>query len=831
MIPTSTCNAPVLDLARRATGAPLRIAVTLGIWIAQGLGSGSLLGAEPPPSGSPASSPSRPDPASHWAYRPLTSPSAPRVRTTDRVASPVDAFIQASLEARGQTLAPATEAGTWLRRLTIDLIGLPPSFEEIQRFRANDSPETRVRVIDDLLANPRYGERWGRHWLDVARYADTKDLVLLYGRDALRPFAYTYRDYVIRAFNEDLPFNEFVRDQIAADLATPPVEPWRLAAMGFLTLGRLFDNNRHDQIDDQIDTVSRGFLGLTVACARCHDHKYDAISMADYYGLYGVFASTERPHVMPLIEDPKAVPGGPEFEESLGKARKELEDHIDAEYVKWSGIFLQRFGDYLLRAATTTPDIAETTQFFLSLTPDDFRPTIMLRTRRLLEQRSRSTDPVFGPWHQLMSLPDEAFTGGTARLNIPPGVDWNPRVVDALHHAHLTNRSEVAAVYGRLFLEVHQKSKPSTNTPTASVLQPGERELLAVLNGPGSPVVFPRRETSDYMSRPEKDRYGGLVLNLDKMAAHATNRPPARAMVVVDLPEAQTPRIFLRGSPSRPGPQVARGFLRVLNGGRELPFRSGSGRAELADAIVAPNNPLTARVFVNRVWMHHFGEPLVSSTTDFGVRGDPPVHPQLLDWLASEFIRSGWSVKHLHRVILRSAAFAQQVGENYPRRRLDLESMRDSLLNVSGCLDTTFGGPPFDMAGNSMAVRRTVYGLVDRQNLPGLFRSFDFATPDQCAERRPHTTVPQQALFALNSPFVQEQARAVVRLPEIAQVPGPAERIQALYRRILARNASSRELGQGLRFVEAAPRRDNELDPWEQLAQVLMISNESVFID
>lgn len=822
-----------MTLHPKASGtvpSPWRLARFIGVLCAGMLALGGatwLTTAEtafPPPTPPKASKP-------HWAYQPLGPATPPSVLATDRLATPVDAFIQASVEARGQSLAPPVDSRTWLRRVSLDLIGLPPTFEQIQRFQAEDSTATRARVIDELLANPRYGERWGRHWLDVARYADTKDLVLLYGRDALRPFAYTYRDYVIRAFNDDLPFDEFIRDQIAADLATPPVEPWRLAAMGFLTLGRLFDNNRHDQIDDQIDTVSRGFLGLTVACARCHDHKYDAISMADYYGLYGVFASTERPHVMPLIEDPESVPGGPAFETRLAQARKELEDHMDTEYAKWSGLFLQRFGDYLLRAATTEPDFAETAQFFLSLTPDDFRPAIMLRTRRLLGQRSRPDDPVFGPWHQLMGLPDSAFAEGRGRLEIPAGTTWNPRVVDALQHASLTNRSEVAAVYGRLFLEVHGKSSLSTHTPSPPALRPEERELLAVVEGAGSPVVFPRRETPDYMSRPDKDRYGGLVLNLDKLAAHATSRPPARAMVVVDLPEPQTPRIFLRGSPSRPGPQVSRGFLRVLNGGRELTFRSGSGRAELAEAIVSTNNPLTARVFVNRVWMHHFGEPLVSSPTDFGVRGDPPLHPELLDWLAGEFIRSGWSVKHLHRVILRSATFAQQAGDGYPRRRLDLEAMRDSLLAVSGRLETAFGGPPSDMAGNPLAVRRTVYGLVDRQNLPGLFRSFDFATPDQCAERRPQTTVPQQALFALNSPFVQEQARSVVGLPEVAQAPGAVERLQALYRRILARNPSSRELGQGLQFLEATPRREGELDPWEQLAQVLMISNEAVFID
>jgi hypothetical protein len=264
-------------------------------------------------------------------------------------------------------------------------------------------------VVDRLLGSPRYGERWGRHWLDVARYADTKDLVLLYGKDALRPYAYTYRDYVIRAFNEDLPFDQFVRDQLAADLLEPTMPTWRLAALGFLTIGRLFDNNPHDQIDDQIDTTTRGLLGLTVACARCHDHKYDAITMKDYYGLYGVFASTERPYDLPLIEDLNAVAGGVEFEEKLAKARHELEQHIDAEFAKLTENFRQRIADYLVRAATTRPDLTETAQFALSLTPEDFRPGLMLRTRRFIEERAQPDDPLFGPWAELMSLSDQEF--------------------------------------------------------------------------------------------------------------------------------------------------------------------------------------------------------------------------------------------------------------------------------------------------------------------------------------------------------------------------------------------------------------------------------------
>ncbi len=349
------------------------------------------------------------DARKHWAYRPITHPSPPEVRGTRRVESPVDAFLLAKLEEKGMEFAPPADRRTLLRRVYYDLIGLPPTLEEIRAFEQDNSPAAFARVVDRLLDSPRYGERWGRHWLDVARYADTKDLVLAYGKDALRPYAYTYRDYVIRAFNEDLPYNRFVEDQLSADLAGPSLPRWRLAALGFLTLGRLFDNNPHDQIDDQIDTTTRGFLGLTVACARCHDHKYDAITQKDYYGLYGVFASTERPYDLPLLEDPEKVPGGPEFEKKLAQARKELEQHIDTEFARLTENFRQRFGDYLFRAATTVPDITETSQFALSLTPEDFRPSLMLRTRRWLDRRATAEDPVFGPWARLMDLPDEDF--------------------------------------------------------------------------------------------------------------------------------------------------------------------------------------------------------------------------------------------------------------------------------------------------------------------------------------------------------------------------------------------------------------------------------------
>jgi len=777
----------------------------------------------------------------HWAFQPVIRPDPPRVRDAGRVRSPVDAFVQSALESRGETLAPPADPRALLRRVSFDLLGVPPAVEDLQAFERSPTPAALAAVVDRWLASPQYGERWGRHWLDVARYADTKDLVLVYGRDALRPYAYTYRDYVIRAFNEDLPFDTFVRDQLSADLTEPPVPPWRLAALGFLTLGRLFDNNPHDQIDDQIDTVTRGFLGLTVSCARCHDHKYDAILSADYYGLYGVFASTERPYDLPLIEDPASVAGGAAFEAQLAAARKELEDHVDREFVRLTEIFRDRLGDYLVRAATTEPDLTETAQFGLSLTPDDFRPALVLRTRRLIASRARVEDPVFGPWARLMSVSEDTLASSAVALSPPEGVSWNPRVVAALRQAPVTNKASVARAYGDLLRSVHERSR-SENGTASGALEAADRELLSLVSGPESPVAFPRRETSDHMSRAEKDRYGTLAMALDKLAAHATNRPPARAMVVRDLPEPMAPRIFVRGNPSRPGREVPRGFLRVLQGGAEISFGSGSGRRDLAEAIVSPANPLTARVFVNRVWMHHFGEPLVSSPADFGARSDPPAHPALLDWLASEFMASGWRVKALHRTLVLSAAYAQaartpRAGDPEPapwtiqRRRLDLEAMRDSLLWMSGRLDSTLGGVPGDAASDPLNARRTVYGLVDRQNLPSLFRSFDFAAPDQCVERRPRTTVPQQALYALNSPFVLEQARALAALPPVAEEPDPSGKVRQLFRRVLGRDPSDAETSDALRWIRETPAADGSPGPWELLAQSLMISNEAVFLD
>ncbi|MDB5336814.1 MAG: Planctomycete cytochrome [Planctomycetaceae bacterium] len=808
----------------------------------------------------------------HWSFRPVLDPVAPPVKDTAWPHTSIDRFVLAKLEEAGLKPSPTAGRRTLIRRAYYDLIGLPPSWDDVQAF-LNDPAETSVAletVIDRLLASPRYGERWARHWLDVARFADTKDGVLMYGDDRVRPYAYTYRDYVIRAFDEDLPYDRFVQEQLAADMIEPQVEPWRLAAMGYLTLGRMFDNNIHDIIDDQIDTVSRGFLGLTVACARCHDHKYDPIPTADYYSLYGVFASCEVPLELPLTDGPEKTPGGPEFEKEAAVKRADLLKFRDQQFDLLSDTARMRVGDYLTKVATTKPDPLETAIFFLSLAPEDLRAPITARWRRYLEQRGNSQDPVFGPWAELLELPEptvgadgkpdvaatEAFVTGVASVlerwkargdGTQPG-QLNPLVREALLKSPLTDRTTVARVYGDLLKRVYEESKSATaaaGTASPPVLDDARKQLLEVLVSRDSPAYFPKSQTRRYMSRGETDAFSGKMQELDRMAVKSPNAPP-RAMVVQDADAPYNPRIFVRGNATQQGRHIPRQFLELLTPGGRTPFPKGSGRLDLARAIASPQNPLTARVMVNRVWMYHFGEPLVSTPSDFGNRSNVPTHPELLDHLATRFMQEGWSLKKLHRWIMTSNSYQQASTADAKsrtvdpdnrllwkanRQRLDFEAMRDTLLAVSGRLETRSGGRPVDIANDPQSRVRTIFGLIDRQSLPGTFRAFDFASPDQSIERRSRTMVPQQALFAINSPFVVVQAKALAARPEVASATDPAVRITATYRVALERDPNAQELAESLAFVKDAKDEQSQLTVWEQLAQVLLSSNELMYLD
>ena len=817
----------------------------------------------------------------HWSYRQLAAPSLPAVKNSAWGRSPLDTFVLAKLEASGLAPSPAADKRTLLRRLYFDLVGLPPAFEEVQAFEHDPSPDAFERQADRLLASPRYGERWGRHWLDVARYADTKDGVLMYGDDRIRPYAYTYRDYVIRAFNEDLPLDEFIADQLAADKNAPKDQPWRLAAMGYLTLGRMFDSNLHDVYDDRIDTVARGMLGLTVACARCHDHKYDAITQADYYALYGVFASSEAPLELPLTARPEETPGYAEFEAKAGPIRKKLADHIDSQYAMLLETARQRVADYLERVATQKPDPLETAIYYLSLSPDDLRPQIVHRWRKFVARRATTTDPVFGPWSELMAIGadgEDAFAAKateivarwrTAEGGLEAG-KLNPQIKEMLAMAVLRSKKDVARAYGELLKATYEASK---TTGTASgALDAAQKQLLEIVTGMENPISFPKNHAYLYMARVERGTFHSLQGELDKLAVGTPGAPP-RAMTLVDQEQLHDPRIFVRGNPNQPGEPVARRFLQLLGGSNDQPFEDGSGRLDLARAITSEGNPLTPRVLANRIWMHHWGEPLVSSPSDFGTRSTPPANPELLDWLAIELrgesvqgsgarvqdagnpqstIRnpqSDWNLKRLHRSIVSSATWQQSSADRpdarkldpdnrllwrAQRRRLDLEAMRDGMLAMSARLTHAMFGRPVNAASDPANARRTVYGLVDRQDVPGMYRAFDFASPDQTAERRPNTTTPQQALFAMNSPFVAQQARDVAARPEIGACTSDRDRITALYKIILLREPAAEEASRLESFLvnaAAEPTTEGKLPPLAQLAQVLLLTNEAMFVD
>jgi hypothetical protein len=767
---------------------------------------------------------------SHWAFQPIP-PRNPHAS--------IDSLIDAKLKSAGLSRSAPADKRTQLRRVYLDLIGLPPTWDEIRLFETDATPDAYERAVDRLLASPRYGERWGRHWLDVARYADTKDGVLLYGDDRVRPFAYTYRDYVIRAMNEDLPYDRFIREQLAADLMEPKAEPWRLAAMGFLTLGRQFDNNVHDIIDDRIDVVSRGLFGLTVSCARCHDHKYDPIPTADYYSLYGVFSSCDVPLVLPPL-DP-AAKGPAEFEKKYADAIRDIQTMLDQQYDILSRTYRNRVGDYLVKAATTKPDPIETAIFFFSYDPSDLRPPLVARWRHFLSKQ-KIGDPVFGPWVELMALPDESFASDAVvvlkRLN-PAAV--NPLVLQELLRQPLRNKADVANAYGNALKRAYDRTHVAPSLPNEAPY----RELTVVFEGPDGPGFFAKGETKKFMSRAETDAFGGKLQNLDKLAVKEPNAPP-RAMSLEDHAERKTPRIFIRGNPARPGDPVPMQFVSAVSGPSRKPFTNGSGRLDLANAIASADNPLTARVIVNRVWMHHFGEPLVDSPSDFGLRTKRPVQHDLLDHLADEFRKDGWSLKRLHRRMVVSQTYRQasldrsECREKDPenklfwranRRRLDFEAMRDGMLVASGRLDVTMHGRPTNAANDPADRRRTVYAMVDRQSLPGAFRAFDFASPDQSAERRPNTTVPQQALYGMNSAFVLEQAKSLANRPEVNLALDPVAKVKAIYRAALLREPTDSELKRAIAFVESTKNGESKLGPWPQLAQVLLLTNEFLFVD
>ncbi len=657
-----------------------------------------------------------------WSLRPITAPPIPPVKNANWPRTDIDRFVLARLEAQQLNPAPDADRRTLLRRATYDLIGLPPTPEEIAAFLADEADDALARVVDRLLDSPRYGERWGRHWLDVVRYADTAGD----NSDYPIPQMARYRDWVIDAFNRDLPYDEFVRDQLAGDLRggrTDEERTQRIIATGYIANSRRFgsrvdDYPQHLTIEDTIDNLGRTFLGMTLSCARCHDHKFDPITTRDYYGLYGVFQSTRYP---------------------------------------WPGIELDK-------------------------RQRDFVPLVPPEKLAELEQQQ------------------------TARK---------------------TEQSRLDGEVQRL------------------------KELLKTTAAADKPAVQEQLKEAE------------------RLAKAWSQQPPlyATAYAVAEGKHRGDVAIQLKGDPARLGDVVPRHFPAVLGGGALPAGADVSGREQLAEWLVSTENPLPARVIANRLWQHHFGRGIVPTPNDFGHQGKPPSHPELLDHLASRFRQAGWSIKAMHRAIMTSRTY-QQSGlrdaeaiaqdptnewlSGFPRRRLDAEALRDTLLVLGGNLDLSPAGEhpfpaqetwdftqhkPFKAVYESH--HRSVYLMTQRIQRHPYLAIFDGADPSTSTAARMTSTTPLQALYLLNDPFIHEQSRRIGE--RILSHESAAEaRVDLAYELLFARPAVTEEVRTAIDFLDNARKvlRDNavpenEVEPaaWHAYVRALFRLNEFVYVD
>ncbi len=766
----------------------------------------------------------------HWAFQPVKNPPVPTVKNKRWPQTAIDNFVLAKLEANLLQPSESADKRTLIRRVTFDLTGLPPTFEEVEDFLKDKSPNAFAKVVDRLLASPRYGERWARYWLDVARFADTKGYV--YGGREETKFihSYAYRDWVIRSLNEDLPYDRFLKLQIAAD-QIQNADRDSLAAMGFLTLGRRFLGVVHDIIDDRIDVVMRGTQGLTVGCARCHDHKFDPIPTKDYYSLYGVFAGTYERQV-PLSAATQSARAYLDFDKELKVRQEKFQSAFNARREEQSKRIRAKTTDYLV--AVLDVEKMTTEVFYSFVQADDINPVIVRQWNSYLLGTAKSFHPIWSPWHKFAALSANDFSAkaGSVISSLTNAMQkLNPLVEKAFAGKTPGSMREVAEIYGTLLADVNKKWVEATDKNSA--LSKDEEELRQVLYAPDSPAAIPAGAIVDmewYFDEPTRVELGTLQAEIDRWIIQSPGAPP-HAVILEDRATQVNPRVFKRGNPASKGEEVPRQFLEILSDANRKPFEKGSGRLELAEAIANKNNPLTARVIVNRVWAHHFGNGLVRTPSDFGLRSEPPTHPELLDWLAHNFVESGWSLKKLHRQILLSAVYQQasDVAADVRRRttesdrlltsaatidpenkllwrmnrqRLDFESLRDSLLFVSGELDLKMGGKAEELFKTPFSKRRSIYGFIDRQFLPGALRIFDFANPDMHNPQRAETTVPQQALFFMNGAFVVEQAKALAA--QHSAKDADTKKIAEYYRSVFQREPTARQIQFGKEFIKAA---------------------------
>ena len=751
------------------------------------------------------------EPDGHWAFQPIRDPKPP-VLPEAAAANAIDGFVFDRLSQADLTLSEPAARRDWIKRLYVILVGLPPEHDDLERWVADPRPDHLLAgmLTDRLLASPQHGIRWARFWLDLARYSDTKGYA--YGVEQFDFYhAWRYRDWVVDAFNADMPYDHFVQCQIAADrlYEQNACQQSDLAAMGFLTGGRRFLGVEQDIIDDQIDVVTRSVLGLTAACARCHDHKFDPIPTTDYYALYGIFKSSKE-KLVPLTAPPEDA--------ELAKLRQAFEELFRQEADAAEAAFLKRADEYLI--ATLDLSTVPPPDFSEIVVPDAVVPAQIRRWHEYLAQNRMITHPVFAPWRALKEVGPNDYITTLEQLETVT----DPMVQRWLAEASLTSMHDVAKVYAGLFQQASSADAGSEWQAVSAVIRASDSPLMILRDHPHDVEWL-------FTNKPQsaiKKAFASYERRLVALGERADY-----TVALVDRATPQNMRVLKRGEYLNPGDEVPRGGLTLLPVPPTAIHRSG--RLALARRLTDPANPLTARVIVNRLWHHYFGAGLVGTTSDFGKRADKPSHPDLLDYLASHLHKNQWSLKSLHRLIATSAVFRQAAGQSpsvdpdnrllsvYPHRRLDFESMRDALLMASGELDSRLGGVPTPLLGQEASSRRSLYGKIDRQFLPSELKAFDFANPELHSPRRFETNVPQQALFFLNSPFTMQRADALAQTFAKAD---PNSRVRVLFQRAYQRNPTESERASSLAFVQQTPEA-----PWTRLAHALLLSNEFLFLD
>ncbi|MDB6075520.1 MAG: Planctomycete cytochrome [Verrucomicrobiaceae bacterium] len=779
----------------------------------------------------------------YWSYAPVSSPEVPKAPAGAHIKNPIDAFVQSKLAEKGLAPAEPADKASLIRRATFDLIGLPPTPSDVEAFVKDTAPDAFDRVIERLLATEQYGERWARHWLDVSRYADSNGM----DENVALGNAWRYRDYVTNAFNDNKPYDRFVIEQIAGDLLPNNEVTTReeaLTATGFLSMGAkvLAEPDMRklemDVIDEQIDVMGKAFLASTLGCARCHDHKFDPVLQSDYYALAAIFRSTkslgdDRFGALKFwYEHSLATPAQLEAKKAHEKAvtdkRKEVTAFIAKTRLGMKTELQSHAADYLAAAAELNmdPDFSEVEKVAARY---GLRPRYLLTCRQYLARHTEHS--FFNRWRKLAAAS-------------------KPKEVHS-HYAKLFADAATA-------LKTAKLSSPKATEPE----EPALKEAHAALNDIAGFLAVPDKEADAFEpSVAEKIE----AMNNDLMAMEDKTPDPPAIMGVADGAISKTLPIHVRGSYLTLGKEIERGFPEVMRASLTKPVLPAkqSGRLELARWLANSENPLTARVMVNRLWRWHFGQGIVASTDNFGMLGDKPSNPALLDWLARKFMENGWSIKDMHRLIMKSATYQQSSAVHYsmadghsdPRlvdpenrlcwraniQRLEAEEVRDALLSVSGWLSPQVGGKTIPLRNKEFVFnhtskdhtsyespRRAIYLPVIRNHLYDMLEQFDFPDPTMPTGSRNSTVIAPQALIMMNSPVAMESSERLAK--KLGSVGDDRQRLKQVYQLLYGRAAQEHEIDHSIAFLNHLRTTEAPDRAWALLCQSLMAANEFMYL-